>query len=288
MIQLGSKLVNTRSCAGAAGRSGRASDDLAAALDVALVLEDADNDGSSTVIDSGGPSERRTPVGVGESSSLGLPPRPARAGRALSGRGGGGEVDRGSSANPSLGPRGNSSPNPSFGGDDADDDQEMSEVSEGHSAAARGMASVGMRFHEGRGGATSPVPPPIPATSPLQNPRPCGETTKNQLCFLDQGRHQVAVVLGSGQRSKWDAILHGREAPWLDALWDQEAWLWTKSGGEFEIPSSRKLLLYPGGNHQRTTSSEEGTFSALGRHASSQAGHPEERSQDDERVDCYL
>ena len=88
MIQLGSKLVNTRSCAGAAGRSVRASDDLAAALNAALVLEDADNDGFFAVIDLGGLSGRRTPVGVGESTSLGLPPRPARAGRALSGRGG--------------------------------------------------------------------------------------------------------------------------------------------------------------------------------------------------------
>ena len=126
---------NTRSRAGAAGRSGRASDDLAAALDAALALEDADDDGSFAVIDSGSLSGRQTPVGVGESSSLVLPPRPARAvGLCLVG--GGGHVDRGSSANPSLGPRGNSSPNPSFGGDDADDDQEMSEVGDGRSAAA--------------------------------------------------------------------------------------------------------------------------------------------------------
>ncbi len=162
---------NTRSRAGTAGRSGRASDDLAAALDAAWALEDTDDDESFAVIDSGGWSRRRTPVGVGESSSLGLLPRPARAGRALSG-GGGGDVDRGSSASPSLGPRGNSSPNPSFRGDDADNDQEMSEVSEGCSATVRGMASVGMHFHEGRG-ATSPLPPPIPATSPLRNPSPC-------------------------------------------------------------------------------------------------------------------
>jgi len=103
--------------------------------------------------------------------------------------------------------------------------------------------------------------------------------------LFDQGRHQVAVVLGAGQRSKWDAILHEREAPWLDALWDQETWLWTELGGEYKISSSRKL---PGGNHQRTTSSEEGTFSALGRCASSQAGPPEERSQEDEGVDSYF
>ena len=101
---------NTRSRAGAAGRSGRASDDLAAALDAALALEDADDDGSFAVIATGSLSGRRTPVGVGESSSLGLPPRPARTGRALSG-GKGGDVDRGSSASSSLGPRGNSSPN---------------------------------------------------------------------------------------------------------------------------------------------------------------------------------
>jgi len=88
-------------------------------------------------------------VGVGESSSLGLLPRPARAGRDLSGGGGAMLI-----------------------GDDADNDQEMSEVSEGRSATVRGMASVGMHFHEGRG-ATSPLPPPIPATSPLRNPSPC-------------------------------------------------------------------------------------------------------------------
>ncbi len=79
---------NTCSCTSTAGRSGRASDDLAAALDAAWALQDTDDDGSFAVIDSGGSSGRRIPVGVGESSSLDLPPRPARTGRALSGGGG--------------------------------------------------------------------------------------------------------------------------------------------------------------------------------------------------------
>jgi len=45
---------NTRSRACTAGRSGRESDDLAAALDAAWALEDADDDESFAVIDSGG------------------------------------------------------------------------------------------------------------------------------------------------------------------------------------------------------------------------------------------
>ena len=84
------------------GWTGRASDDLAAALNNALAFDDADDDSSYAVVGSGSSGRRQTPMSVGESSSLGLPPRPARAGRALSGGGGGGDVNRGSSASPSL------------------------------------------------------------------------------------------------------------------------------------------------------------------------------------------
>ena len=79
----------TRSRAHTDGWSGRALDDLAAALNGALAFDDADNDGSYAVVGSGSSGRRQTPMSVGESSSLGLPPRPARAGRALSGGGGG-------------------------------------------------------------------------------------------------------------------------------------------------------------------------------------------------------
>ena len=42
---------------------------------------------------------------------------------------------------------------------------------------------MGMCFDEGRG-ATSPLTPTLPSSSPLRNPSPAGETTKSNLCFL--------------------------------------------------------------------------------------------------------
>lgn len=82
--------------------------------------------------------------------------------------------------------RGNGSPNSSVGDveDMTDEDQDAQPSNRGNrGAAARDMASAGMRFLAGRG-ATSPLPPSLPATSPLRNPIPSGETAKNQLCFL--------------------------------------------------------------------------------------------------------
>jgi hypothetical protein len=72
---------------GASGRAGRESDALAADLAASLAIDDVADDDSYALVPEDSTAARRP--SLGESSSLRLPPRPARAGRGSSGGGGG-------------------------------------------------------------------------------------------------------------------------------------------------------------------------------------------------------
>jgi hypothetical protein len=91
-------------------------------------------------------------------------------------------------------------------------DQQADKRSNGRSAAAQGLASVGMRFDEGRG-ATSPCLPSLPSSSPLRNPIPVGETTKSNLCFLTSVDIANRWCLGFINRATGTRFCMGEKRP---------------------------------------------------------------------------
>jgi hypothetical protein len=133
---------------------------------------------------------------------------------------GGGDLDCGSSASPSLGQRGDSSSPAPAGSRQARASPTLFRPvrSEGRgslewrSVAAQELARVGMRFDEGTG-ATSNTPPRLNPMSDLLNPVPVNESTKSHLFFLTQEDISCNFAWGTSAGQAGRVFVWARDCP---------------------------------------------------------------------------